>query len=194
MRTWFGSIKSLLGLAVPAVVGTACALTLSINPSSPATLVVPVTQIVNVTQVVPVTQVVLVTQVEPVTEGTTPQAGNRLQIFAAQGWQETGLQVRSGQQFWVDSVWGQIADGDSHVDGGAGVKYVCGHAGCCEPLPDAPRDALVGRIGTEVFLIGNGGILTSPANGSLQLRINDCDSGTYDNSGALHVSVTIPER
>ena len=58
--------------------------------------------------------------------------------------------------------------------------------GCCEPLPDERRGALVARIGSDVFIVGNGGEYSSPA-GTIFLRVNDCDDGLLDNSGELSV-------
>ena len=66
---------------------------------------------------------------------------------------------------------------------------MCGRASCCEPLPTARRSALIGQIADQIFFIGNGGTFSAPADGHLLLRINDCDEGLYDNSGALQVGL-----
>jgi hypothetical protein len=86
-------------------------------------------------------------------------------------------------------ISGMVSDSDMAIPDANGSGYVCGQTGCCEPLPLSPRDALIGRVGQDVFYIGNGGMLSMPATGTLQLRINDCDSGLYDNRGILNILV-----
>lgn len=104
-------------------------------------------------------------------------------------WGETGIRLTKGQEFQVTFLSGAVVDGHSAVPDASGSGYVCGNAGCCEPMPSAPRDALIGRIGREIFYVGNGGEFSAPSSGSLELRINDCDSGLYDNRGSLRVIV-----
>ncbi len=108
-------------------------------------------------------------------------------VSAAQGWQATGTFLEAGQKLKIEEVTGKITDLKVTLTNGDGYNYVCGHANCCEPLPTARRDALLGRVGDTVFLIGNGGVFTVVASGELALRINDCDEGLYDNDGQLTV-------
>ncbi|MCP4535878.1 MAG: hypothetical protein GY832_01925 [Chloroflexi bacterium] len=118
-----------------------------------------------------------------------------VEITADQGWQDTDVYLEPGQQVWIEYMSGQITDADTTVFDGDGSDYVCGRSECCEPMPDAPRSSLVGRVGrieSEVFLIGNGGAFEADATGLLLLRINDCDAGLYDNSGSFRVRI-VPE-
>ena len=112
-------------------------------------------------------------------------------VQADQGWQDTDLQVIVGHQFQVAYVSGYIVDQDAVVEDGNGRNYVCGHASCCEPLPAARRGGLIGKLGSQTFFIGNGGVFTAPVDGHLLLRINDCDEGLYDNSGSLKVGLIL---
>jgi hypothetical protein len=57
-------------------------------------------------------------------------------------------------------------------------------------MPDVERDALIGRVGDHLFAIGDRSEITLSANGELQLRINDCDSGLFDNSGSFQVKIS----
>ncbi len=116
-------------------------------------------------------------------------AGYAFTLPANQGWSDTGLQVQAGRTLRILYLSGLISDGRQAIPDASGLPYVCGRADCCEPLPGAPRGALIGRAGEQTFYIGNGGDLTMPADGFLQLRINDCDSGLYDNRGALNILV-----
>ncbi len=127
--------------------------------------------------------------------GQTPSLSSTLAddyIFslpANQGWSDTGIEVQVGQTLHIVYLPGLISDGRNAMPDAGGAGYICGRADCCEPLPTAPRGALIGRIDEQAFYIGNGGELSMPANGFLQLRINDCDSGLYDNRGALTLMI-----
>jgi hypothetical protein len=112
-----------------------------------------------------------------------------IEVSAARGWQNTGVFLETGQKFKIAAVSGQITDLKVTLADGNGYNYVCGHANCCEPLPSARRDALLGQLGDEVFLIGNGGVFTTTRSGRLSLRVNDCDEGLYDNAGSLNVNL-----
>lgn len=117
----------------------------------------------------------------------TPVSGYIFDLPANQGWSNTGVYLRAGQVFDVAYLAGQISDGASAIANAAGSGYVCGHSGCCEPLPKAPRGALIGRLGRDTFYIGNGGTFTAAESALLYLRVNDCDEGLYDNRGSLQI-------
>jgi hypothetical protein len=115
---------------------------------------------------------------------TEPQT---IEVRADRGWQETGVVVDGRTPFTLRDVSGEIRDEDTNIRGGAGSDYVCGKADCCEPMPHVRRSALIARVGDDVFDVSNGGRFTRRAKGPLFLRINDCDAGLRDNSGALTV-------
>lgn len=115
-----------------------------------------------------------------------------VQIFeipANQKWGNTRIAVRKGEELHISYLSGTITDGDTAISDANGNGYVCGHTDCCEPLPSVPRDALIGRVGNQIFYIGNGSILEMPATGHLYLRVNDCDTGLYDNQGQLSIII-----
>ena len=114
-----------------------------------------------------------------------PSGPVTLRVSADRGWQDTGITLPSGRSFVLEDVAGHIKDQDTEIDGGNGSDYVCGSAGCCEPLPNERRSALVARVGSETFLVGDGTRHTAQSGGMLQLRINDCDEGLSDNDGVL---------
>jgi hypothetical protein len=111
-------------------------------------------------------------------------------IAAGLGWQKTKILLESGQTYRVQFVAGEIRDGESIFRGPAGSGYVCGDRTCCEPMPDVPRDALIGRVGDHIFLVGDKSKLEVQESGELQLRVNDCDEGLFDNSGSLTVQIS----
>ena len=124
-------------------------------------------------------------------------AETTVQVAADQGWQDTEVALQSGEQVRIEYVTGQIQDQETPLIDGTGADFVCGHAGCCEPLPDARRSALIGRIGRlddGIFYVGNGLEITVETTGNLFLRINDCNSGLYDNSGEFQVQITRMEQ
>jgi hypothetical protein len=115
-------------------------------------------------------------------------------VSADQGWQDTGIAAQSGQEISIEFLGGQISDGPTTIVDGTGSYYVCGNAGCCEPLPEAHRGSLIGRVGPtdeSTFYIGDDLEQTIHRAGNLFLRINDCDAGLWDNHGAFQVRVTI---
>ena len=65
-----------------------------------------------------------------------------VKIAADQGWQDTEVALQSGEQVRIEYVSGQAQDQETTLIDGTGTDFVCGHAGCCEPLPDARRSAL----------------------------------------------------
>jgi len=116
-----------------------------------------------------------------------------IDIAADQGWQDTGIAFQSGEQVLIEYISGQVQDLDTKIIDGTGSDYICGHAGCCEPLSNARRSALIGKIGSiddGIFFVGNGIDLTVETSGTLFLRINDCNSGLEDNSGQFQVQIS----
>jgi hypothetical protein len=112
------------------------------------------------------------------------------EISASAGWQSTGVLVRPGETIRFQYVSGEIRDADSVIRGPGGAGYTCGESTCCEPIPDAPRGALIGRVGDHLFLIGDRSAVEVQEEGELQLRVNDCDAGLFDNSGNLQIKMS----
>lgn len=122
----------------------------------------------------------------PLAEGASLEK----EISASLGWQASGILLHSGEIIHIQFVSGEIHDGDAILRGPSGVGWACGETTCCEPMPEAQRDALIGRVGDHFFAIGDKNEITAPADGELQLRINDCDAGLFDNSGSLIVNIS----
>jgi hypothetical protein len=57
-------------------------------------------------------------------------------------------------------------------------------------MPEVQRGALIGRVGDDLFLIGDKSMVEVEESGELQLRINDCDEGLVDNSGSLEIKIS----
>ena len=115
------------------------------------------------------------------------------EVAADRGWQTTDILVKAGETIRFQFQSGEIQDGDTVIRGPAGVGWACGESSCCEPMPLAGRDALIGRVGDEFFLIGDQSEVAIASEGELQLRINDCDAGLSDNSGSLLVEISPSE-
>ncbi len=111
-------------------------------------------------------------------------------IAADRGWQNTGILLESGETIHIQFMSGEIRDGDAIIRGLAGAGWICGDSSCCEPMPYVERDALIGRGGDRLFPIGDTNRITMSTGGELQLRINDCDAGLFDNSGSLTVKIS----
>jgi hypothetical protein len=111
-------------------------------------------------------------------------------ISAERGWQSTSIWLESGELFHLQFLAGEIRDGEAIIRGPSGTGYICGDSTCCEPIPEAQRDALIGRVGDYIFLIGDKNAFEVRQSGELQLRINDCDDGLFDNAGSLTVKIS----
>jgi hypothetical protein len=111
------------------------------------------------------------------------------EVRADRGWQPAGLRVTPNQSFTIEYLSGTIRDRQVTIPNANGSDYVCGSADCCEPLPNERRSSLLARVDRQVFVIGNRATVTAPEGGRLFLRINDCDEGLGDNTGALQVRV-----
>jgi hypothetical protein len=111
-------------------------------------------------------------------------------ISAERGWQNTSILLDSGDMIQIQFMSGEIRDGEAIIRGPSGTGYICGDSTCCEPMPEAQRDALIGRVGDHIFLIGDKNRIEVQESGELQLRINDCDEGLFDNAGSLTVKIS----
>ena len=111
-----------------------------------------------------------------------------VRIKAAGGWQDSGVVVAAAAPFSLRVVSGQIHDNDTKILDGAGSDYVCGSPDCCEPMPNVRRSAVIGKVGSQLFDVSNGGFFEDHPGGKLFLRVNDCDDGLYDNGGTLTIA------
>jgi hypothetical protein len=106
-------------------------------------------------------------------------------------WQASGVMVTAG-----DSVAISVAGSQTWTNGGrtwtadGDAADVLTQASNC-PLGNAPRMALVGRIGASgtPFLIGSQKDLVATASGELYLAPNDYWYWLWDNVGSLTVTV-----
>ena len=115
-------------------------------------------------------------------------------VSATAGWQSIGTSVKPGQAAVVAYVRGTIRDRETVIPDASGSDYVCGVPACCEPLPNERRSALIARVGSRLFAIGNHRRIVSDEGGEILLRINDCDEGLADNSGELEVRIEPTRR
>src|SRR5215216_5556125 len=116
---------------------------------------------------------------QPATVSTANGTGPIYEISAGRSWQGTGIRLRSGETIQIQFISGEIQDGEAVIRGSTGAGWACDDKDCCEPMPFEQRDALIGRVGDNFFLIGDQNEIPSPADGELQLRINDCDAGLF---------------
>jgi len=108
----------------------------------------------------------------------------QVSVSAREPWTDTGIEVRNGQQLYIQSS-GDIRWGPNRRDGAGGERNSPYNAN--RPLPDRPGAALIGRIGErDIFFIGaEQGPFRVRGNGRLFLGIND--DVLNDNSGTLRV-------
>ncbi|MBK9925608.1 MAG: hypothetical protein IPP66_09980 [Anaerolineales bacterium] len=121
----------------------------------------------------------------------------KVHVDAHEAWQNTNIFVEKGTTVQVkvlDGEWTEW-DGVRGDNSGNGSGYICAKTmkseNCIEPVPDFPSGALIGRIDRQTLKIGFGGTFTADHSGVLQLRMNDADTGLYDNNGVLTVEVVL---
>lgn len=106
-------------------------------------------------------------------------------VSATEPWTDTGVQVRGGQTIYIEAS-GQVRWGRDRRDGPAGEKNSPYNQ--ARPLPSRPGAALIGRIGDDVFFVGDDrGPIRVRGNGRLYLGVND--EYLDDNSGSFRVTV-----
>jgi len=117
---------------------------------------------------------------------------DQIAVDARAGWVKTGLTVRSGEKihFSANGSWGESPGENRTADGGQAGLFGSGYWGVERPLGYAPWGALVGRVGSNVFLIGADNVVTIPQDGELMLGIND-GQGQFLNDNHGYVTVTI---
>lgn len=106
-------------------------------------------------------------------------------VSATTDWNDTGIEVRAGQTIAFEAS-GQVRWGKDRRDGPAGEKNSPFNQ--ARPLPNRAGGALIGRIGGDVFFIGDDrGPIRVRNSGRLQLGVND--EYLADNSGSFRVTV-----
>lgn len=106
-------------------------------------------------------------------------------VSATTPWTDTGIELRSGQTIYIEAT-GQVRWGKSRRDGPAGEKNSPYNAS--RPLPSRPGGSLIGRIGEDIFFIGDEtGPIRVRNRGRLLLGVND--EYLEDNSGNFRVTV-----
>ncbi len=108
-----------------------------------------------------------------------------MNVSAGTDWTDAGVQVRAGQTLYFDAS-GQVRWGRDRRDGPEGEHNSPYNQ--ARPLPNRPGAALIGRIGDDIFFIGDArdGIRVRNT-GRLYLGIND--EYLQDNSGSFRVTV-----
>jgi len=115
---------------------------------------------------------------------TLPRA---IEVPASASWVDTGIEVTQGAELEITAS-GQWSNAGPPAKGPGGFDgYV--HPGTV--LASAPLAALIGKVGEEMFAVGERFAGRSPATGRLYLSINDT-AGTFgDNQGVLKVTITV---
>jgi glucose dehydrogenase len=116
-------------------------------------------------------------------------------ISAGERWVDTGVKIGPDLEVTVERVSGSwTANPATGLVGANGnEQYVAKEA---YTLPGTAEGALIGMVGTERFLLGDGPTrVPTTSTGNLMLQINDDERDAYgkgfsDNEGSLRVSVS----
>jgi len=126
----------------------------------------------------------------------TPRAigvPNVTTVSSLQGWQQTGLYLKSGDKFYVEYRGGSWSVNSYGYVGPTGIPPEVDKE--VDPsskiAPSVPYGYLIGKIGSgNVILIGDeGGPFNADATGFLSLRMNEGDQTLGDNDGAISVAL-----
>ena len=106
-------------------------------------------------------------------------------VSAAQAWIDSGIDVRSGQTVYFEAQ-GRVRWGRDRQDGPAGERNSPSNPN--RPLGNRNAAALIGKIGNDMFFIGDEtGPVRMRTGGRLYLGVND--DVLTDNSGSFRVVV-----
>ncbi len=125
---------------------------------------------------------------------STPYSSVPFEVFAAKGWQDTGVFVNSGDQveiIYVKGLWTE-KKGINYYTGPAGGKSSQDNP--CNPMShkETGYNALIGKIWYgKPFLVGQYFTGKALISGTLYLRMNDCDQWLADNDGSVHLLIQI---
>jgi len=120
--------------------------------------------------------------------------GVTVSVAASQLWQDSGFAVGTG-----DTVTSVYASGNWSVNPWVGSYDAAGTSAYTAKdgyaLPGANEGALIGRVGTTTFLLGDSGTVPAGLSGELYLIANDDLGGAYgsgyaDNTGAVTVFIS----
>jgi hypothetical protein len=117
---------------------------------------------------------------------------NEVVISADAGWVDTGVTLAPGEQVILTSAGSVVTDANNHPDESFdpdGSPQTGESPG--DPVQDANHAALVGRVGSEVFLVGSGPTVLEGPISRLFLRVND--DPVDDNEGEFTVTVEVSE-
>ncbi len=97
-------------------------------------------------------------------QDSAPAPITHIGVAADQGWQKSSVTLQQGRRFRIDYISGQWTYWQGTIPPWESTAAAtAAPAPCCEPLPQAHKGALIGKIGQEVFLIGHGGSFTAGA-------------------------------
>ncbi|MBZ0306243.1 MAG: hypothetical protein K8I82_09260, partial [Anaerolineae bacterium] len=113
-------------------------------------------------------------------------------------WLDTGLDLSAGQLFNItasgETRLCRYDDADCQAwDANGWTAFDCEFLliGSC-PMPSAPPNALIGRVGKDgvPFLVGTGGDFGASESGRLYLTVNDHPDQYSDNDGQLQITIS----
>ena len=124
----------------------------------------------------------------------TPYITETFEVIAAKGWQDTGVQVNSGdrlEMIYIEGLWTGKTENNNYT-GPEGGKPSQDYP--CSPIShkETGYNALIGKIWYgKPFMVGRHFIGTALISGTLYLRMNDCDEWLADNEGSVYVTIQI---
>ncbi len=122
--------------------------------------------------------------------GFSDKLAGGVEVLAQRQWISTGLQVRRGETLQF-TARGEVQLSTDDADRASPRGAYSGRGASGAPVRSAPAGALIGRVGSTAFLIGEDSRpVRMPAAGELFLGVND--DHMPDNRGSFTVTVNRP--
>ena len=119
-----------------------------------------------------------------------------INVNASNGWKGTGIEVREGdilRMDWYAGTWrGDVGMTNCPKHGPAGPTCDAYTAPAGYPLPGVVEDSLIGKIGSDVFFVGEQIRKIAKTSGILHLTIND--TGHHDNDGVITMRASVGKK
>lgn len=127
----------------------------------------------------------------PAVSKTVTTSSYKTTIDAKVEWQDTGINVKQGDQIRVSYLSGLWSIWDT-VDPNTDAIGQNGRHDGCTYLPSANTGALIGGISTtSIYMIGNSGSFMASTDGTIHLSINDCKGEFGNNNGSITVNIVV---
>jgi hypothetical protein len=123
------------------------------------------------------------------------KTAQRVTVDPTQKWQDTGIKVLQGETIELSATgsvtWAGNADPNSQTVGPDGTWYEANRLNDKSgfPMLGAKCGALIMRIGSSVYEVGQSAVITAGESGTIRFMVNDRFEWLHDNTGSFTVII-----